>query len=739
MFNRGKIKYLVQSSMVECGSTCLAMIAGYHGLSLSVEDANDLVQPGRDGTSARQLSVAGRKLGLEVLSYATEASNLVNFTYPAIAHWGFNHFVVIFKANADGSVLIADPAIGKRLVPAREVSQYFTGVLLTFGRGVNFSRARNRKQGRSNVSRYASILYSIPTVKSFLLTMACFTAILQVTGLVLPLFTKVMVDTVLPQGQLSILPVLLIAILLFSASQAVIRYVRGVLILRLRTVLDTTVVAGFFSHLLKLRFSFFQFRTSGDIVSRLNSNITLRDMLTNQVVSTFIDTALIILYLAVLFWQSPLFSLLTLALGCCIVATILLSFRKSRQLVQDQIVSKANMDSYQYEVLRGIKLIKATGYETTAYQNWTTRFYQNVTTSLNKDGYFLYIDELKGLFEKFAPFVLLWLGITAVLNQTMTLGTMLALIALAGAFLAPLASLANNIHSFQQASVHLDRVLRVVDEEIEQKTGKEINPTFSITGEIVVDHLSFRYGDGRSPWVLQDISLHIQPGEKVAVVGATGAGKSTFAALFLGMYHPQQGTIRYDGVDLFDLDLSQLRRQLGVVLQEPFLFNTSIRKNIGLYSTSTQLNEIIRAAKIANVHDDIIRMPMGYDTIVSEGGTSVSGGQRQRIALARAIVNNPKILILDEATSSLDVRCEQAIDQAVAQLRCTQIIISHRPSTIAKADRIVILDGGKLSAVGTHEELLANNEDYQSLFGDPNREKNKEWPILSNAPGVTMS
>lgn len=381
--------------------------------------------------------------------------------------------------------------------------------------------------------------------------------------------------------------------------------------------------------------------------------------------------------------------------------------------MQRNLATQAASQNYAIEALTGIATLKSSGAEKRALDHWSGLFFQQLHVSLQSSYLSAVIDTVLTAIRIFAPLGLLWFGTMQVLDGTLSLGTMLALNAIATLFLTPLASLVTNGQKLQLVSAHLERLMDILDTPPEQ-TIQNANATPSLKGQIDLNSVSFRYSR-HSPWILEDISLSIQPGQKIALVGRSGSGKSTLAKLLLGLYLPTEGEICYDSIPLQQLNYRALRSQFGVVLQDSTLFSGSIRHNIAFNAPNLSFEQVKTAAKLAAIHDEIQRMPMAYETLVAESGTGLSGGQRQRLFLARALALSPKILLLDEATSHLDSISERLVNNNLNELGCTQIIIAHRLSTIVNADQILVLDEGKIVERGTHQELLGKKGHYAML------------------------
>jgi ABC-type bacteriocin/lantibiotic exporter with double-glycine peptidase domain len=688
------------------------MILNYHRRKTTVAEVRETCSLGRDGLSGLTIVRAARGYGLRVRAYSIEVDQIKFMALPAIVHWGFNHFVVLESLSARWAEIV-DPARGRVRLTLDEFKADFTGVILTFEPGNQFQGASVVKKATS-IWSYFTTMFSGSSAKAALAQILGASLLLQVCGLAVPVFTKVLVDQVAPLRDSGLLSLYGMAMVVMVLAQSITSFLRSVCLIYLRGRLDSQLMAGFVEHLLSLPFQFFQQRASGDLLMRLTSNNLLRETLTNQTLSVILDGLFMLLYLYLLLMMAPEYGLLALAVASMQAGVLLGARRAVHHLTQRDLAASAEEQSCLIESIKGVAFLKASGAEDRAYDRWSNLFFKRLNISLERGRLSAMIETAIFMLRSLAPVLLLWLGATYVIENRMSVGMMLAMNALAAAFLTPVLTLVASGQQLQVAGAHLERISDVLEAEPEQPAGGGLIAPL-LKGQIELRNVSFQYS-GESAFALKNISCRIEPGQKVALVGATGSGKSTLAAILLGLFRPTQGEVYYDGIPLRDLNYQSLRNQFGVVLQDPVIFSGPIRQNITFGLQNYLLQDVMEAAKEACLHDEITRMPMGYETVISEGGTNLSGGQRQRLALARALVRRPSVLLLDEATSHLDSLTEMTVDQNLGALSCTRIVIAHRMSTIRNADQILALKDGEVVEHGTHEELLGRNGYYAELL-----------------------
>ena len=707
-FNRHRrVPYVQQTAAADCGPACLAMVLAYHGKQVKLDEVRNVGGVGSRGADALTLLQIGRWYGLRGRGVKIDEIDDLQYLEPAsILHWGFQHFVVFERWRQDGADIV-DPSGGRRFVSRDTLRRTFTGVALTFEPSDDFKPEELRDKG---VWRYLRQILAQSGVLSRILVTS---VLVQLFVLAVPVLTGLLVDRVVPRGDYGLLAVVSTGLAAIVAFHFLASIIRAYLLLQLRTQLDARMTLDFLDHMVDLPYGYFQQRSAGDLLMRLNSNTTIREILTTGAISGVLDGLLVVVYLVVLFASSLTMGLVVLGLGLARVLMFLLTRRRQRDLMSEALQAEAKSRSYQVQMLTGIETLKASGTEKRSVELWSHLFVDELNVALDRGRLSAVVDSVLGALGVGSPLVILAVGGFQVLDGQLSLGTMLAVNALAGSFLAPLSTLVGTAFQLQLLGSYLERINDVLDTPKEQERNTVV-PAGKLHGQITLERVSFQYSP-MAPLVVRDVSLDIPPGQFVAIVGFSGSGKSTLANLLLGLFLPTSGRILYDGIDLSRLDFRSVRRQLGIVSQQPYLFGTNIRANIAMAEPTLSLDQVIEAARLAHIHDDVMALPMGYDTLLADGGASLSGGQRQRVALARALVNRPAILLLDEATSALDAVTEAAIHRELQALNCTRIVIAHRLSTIRNADLILVMESGAVVEQGRHDELLAASGRYAEL------------------------
>jgi ATP-binding cassette, subfamily B, bacterial len=701
------------------------MVVSYYGRRTALRECRRLVPTGRDGTTARALANAARELGLDVRALTLPSADLASLPLPAVLHWRFCHFVVLERWSHD-SADIVDPARGRTRVSSDEFNDSFTGVALVFSPTPDLTKMSLEAEPRW--THYTSRLSAYKA--AIALALACSLG-LQLASLAIPLMTAYAVDHVVPSDKVSLLPIIVLGVTLLALNQLVISNLRERILLHLKAHLDLQVTEAFVKQLLALPLDFFDRRGNGDLIGRVASTAVIREAMSSSVLSGFLDATFATGYIVILYMFDARLAFVVAALGLLHATIAFLLTRQLNQRLQRELYARAESYDFLAQTFSGIASLKASGSERRMLERWTPLLAREVAAATNASRMQAGIATLNATTSLLFPLLLLVLGTYLVLARAITLGEMFALIALASGFLAPIGSLVRHAQEVQRAGAHLDRVVDVLNADVEQVPDINLRRA-RVSGDIKLLNVSFSYDQG-SPLVLRGVSLHIPKATKLAIVGPTGSGKSTLAKLLLTLYHPTAGEILFDDSPGDEYDLRALRSQFGVVLQEPALFNGSIRDNISLHDPRMPLDEVRRAAALAAIDDEISMMPLGYHTSVSRGGATVSGGQLQRIALAQAVARHPAILVLDEATSHLDAATEARINARLRSLECTQIVVAHRLSTVADADNIVVLRNGEIVEQGRHRQLVARGGHYAALVDQQLRPTASVAPAVSNA------
>ncbi len=701
---RKRVPFIPQLEAVECGAASLAMVLAYHGHHAPLSEVRQACGVSRDGSTAKNIVVASRGYGLTPRARKLEPADLAKVKTPAILHWEMNHFVVLERWTPERTY-IADPGEGRRAVEAEQMDKSFTGICIEFTPGVAFE-----ERARSPISRarYLALLRGAWRALAMVLVASL---ALNLLSLAVPLSTQVVLDQVLGLKRLEWLGLAAASGAALVTFFAMYQAMRAWLVVRVRGSLDVSITSAFVEHLLDLPVPFFAQRPAADLMSRVQSTRTIRDLLAGQSVELLAGGVTMFVYLGLMFVFDARLSACVLGAAALYVVVYLAAqpwLFAGADRAQRKLVASATA---RLQILRGIATIKSAGQEQPSRARWLNTWIEAINASGTVALREQLVSTLLFAIQTAVPVLLLYVGGRRVLDGELSAGRLVAFQMLQAGFLLPLAQIIQTLVHMQVVPVLLDRmddVLQSKREPVRERASPRLD------GEIVLENVSFRYGPTSAP-VLSDISLRIEKGTKVALVGASGCGKSTLARLLLGLYAPTTGRVLFDGNDLATLDLPTVRRQIGVVLQETALFDGTVADNLRLFYPSLPLDRLVQAARVAQIHEDIEALPRGYETPITSNGGTFSGGQRQRLALARAIVHRPPIMILDEATSALDAVTEAAIERYLSSRACTRVVIAHRLSTVRNADLICVMDAGTIAERGTHDELVAKNGIYAKL------------------------
>jgi subfamily B ATP-binding cassette protein HlyB/CyaB len=706
--------FIEQQSSSDCGAACLAMISKYWGKRFGINWLRELAGVGRSGSSLKSLAKAAETLGFKARPVRASLSSLEGEKNPWIAHWQGDHYVVVYKIKGD-RILVADPAEGKKTLTRQQfLLDGWTGYALLLEPTELLAATPNEKR---SLRRYVKLLlpYRFLAVQIIVASL-----LIQLFGLITPLFTQIILDQVVVNRSLPTLHVFAVGILLFGIWNIGLSSIRQYLLSYLSNHLDLTMIGGFVRHTLMLPLKFFEMRHVGDIITRVQENQKIQEFLITQVVLAWLDFLMGFVYLALMFYYNWQLTLLVLAMIPFFVLVTLGATPFLRQISLDVFNRSAEQNSALVETFSGIDTLKATASERELRWRWEERLTNFLNVRFRGQKLGIGLEALTGLINTVGSTALLWYGATLVIQNQLTIGQFVAFNMLIGQVLAPVLSLANLWDELQEVLVSVEKLNDVFATVPEETPDKAMLVLPSVQGNIKFENVTFRYGEDedRERNTLQNISFEAKPGQTIAIVGRSGSGKTTLIKLLQGLYKPNSGHIWIDGHDIEHISPQSWRSQIGVVPQECFLFSGTILENITLYRQEYTLEQAIEAAKLAEAHAFIQGMPLGYTTKVGERGANLSGGQRQRIAIARALLGKPKILILDEATSSLDTESEQRFQQNLARLagERTTFIIAHRLSTVRSADLILVIDRGIIVQRGTHNELIADRQGLYSYL-----------------------
>ena len=759
--------YVRQHDTTDCAAACLAMVCLHYKKEVTITRLRDMMGTDLKGTNLVGLQKAANELGFTTAAVRVDRENfLSDFSLPCIAQvitdQGLAHFVVVFKKTTikdEGArrkhmlqdaearkeeeekgkkhkckdyVIIGDPGTELKKISLDEFYKNFTGVLLLMNPTSEFKGGKIEKGGM--MKRYINLL--LPQKKLFFYAILS-SVITTILGIASSMFNKILMDEVLPYGLNNLLVTLILVFSVVSITSTLIGFVRQWVLIHLSIKIDIPLMLGYFGHIFNLPMKFFATRKTGDITTRYSDANTIKSIFTSIALSLVMDISMAVITGIILFRMNAMLFSISLFMALVSILLVLIYKQPYKKINEETMVQSAALNSQMIESLRGIETVKCNANEDTELENLEREYIKSLKISLRSSKISTSQSLISSVIMTVLNMVTTYVGITQVLNGQLTLGGYMAFSTLSGYFTSPVSELISMQMSIQEASISMKRLTEIMDYESEQDDDREYTEMESMEGDIEFKDVTFRYGN-RTP-ALDHISFTIPQGKKVALVGSSGSGKSTITKLLLKYYEPESGTISVNGVDLDEYSNASVRRCISYVPQNVELFSKTIFENIRISRPEATLDQVREAAKKADAHEFIRKLPLQYNTYLEEAGNGLSGGEKQRLALARAFLKDANLYILDESTSSLDFGTENTIfDMIYNQLADrSMLIVAHRLSTIRDCDLILVMDHGQIVERGTHDELLAKQGKYYELWnlqqGIFRRKKEEPAPVAPAA------
>ncbi|ECC1750762.1 peptidase domain-containing ABC transporter [Salmonella enterica] len=681
---RRSVPVVHQTESSECGLACLSMICGHYGKNIDLISLRRQFNLSARGTSLSGIKGMAEELGMLTRALSLELHELGGLQVPCILHWNFSHFVVLVRVKRNRFVL-HDPARGRRIVGQEEMSQYFTGVALEVWPGSEFT-----VETVNNRINIRTLIHSIYGIKSTLAKIFCLSVMIEAINLVIPVGTQLVMDHAIPAGDKGLLTLICAGLMFFILLRAATGVLRAWSSLVMGTLIDVQWQSGLFNHLMRLPLGYFERRKLGDIQSRFSSLDTLRVTFTTSVVGAIMDGIMVAGVLCMMILYGGTLTWIVLGFTAVYVLIRLVTYGYYRQLSEDTIVRSARSSSYFMETLYGIATVKIQGLAELRGAHWLNLKIDAINSGVKLTRMDLLFGGISTFVAACDQVIILWLGTSLVIDNQMTIGMFVAFGAFRGQFSDRVTSLTNFILQLRMMSLHNERIADIALHEREtKKPDLDIKAAMCPVSLDAVE-LSYRY-DSHSPPVFSSLTFSVAPGESVAITGPSGSGKTTLMKVLCGLSEPDVGRVMIDGIDIRHIGVNNYQKIIACVIQDDRLFSGSVRENICGFSEEIDEDWMIECTRASYIHDVIIKMPMGYDTLIGELGEGLSGGQKQRIFIARALYRKPGILFMDEATSSLDTESERFVNGAIKKLNITRVIIAHRETTLRSVDRIISL------------------------------------------------
>lgn len=711
MARKQKVPVVMQMEALECGAACLCMIAAYYKKWIPLTQVRADCGVSRDGSVAKNILNAARSYGFEAAGYKVEPESIESLHFPMIIHWNFNHFVVLCGINRkSGKVYINDPAQGRITISMEQFDQSFTGIALTVIPTENFKPEGKPKSVWSFAKRCLKGAL-MPFILAVLLSVVA-----MVIDLTNPIFGKVFIDNLLSGSNIEWLYPFLGMMLVVLLVQVLVGIIKSIYWMKIQGKFALTSSAEFMWHVLRLPLEFFSQRNVGDIVSRQGSTGDVAMTLITKIAPLFIGAAQIVLYLGLMIhysWALTAIGVLTAVLN------MLVTRYTSNKMLDYQRMSSANQGklmSVTYAGFEMIETIKSTGAENGYFERWAGFYTKQNNANVEISNFTQYFSLVPDLLKSFSDIAIQVSGIYLIMRGQFTIGTLTAFTGFLGSFWSPVCDFIDVYQNYVQMRCDMERIDDVLEYPTDVAEYSNFDPKDDkkLKGKVEVDNITFGYGKLAKP-LLTDFSMKLEPGNWVAIIGGSGCGKSTIAKLVTGLYKPWKGTVKFDGLTKDEIDPYKFHSSVAIVDQDKVMFHDTIKNNITMWDGSIEDFAVMMAAKNSDIHEAILSRPDGYNHVLVEGGKDFSGGQCQRIEIARALAQEPTIIILDEATSALDAKTENKVMQNIRRSGCTCIVIAHRLSTIRDCDEIIVLDNGVVVERGKHDELMARGGKYKEL------------------------
>jgi ATP-binding cassette, subfamily B, bacterial CvaB/MchF/RaxB len=688
LFSRRRtLRAVLQTEAAECGLACITMIVNFYGGNFKLAELRREFAFSIRGASLKTLMDITNALGFTNRAVTLEISDISSLTLPCILHWDMQHFVVLEHCSR-GRYKICDPAHGPMEIDEAELNRHFTGVALELSPKPSFER----KPSVEPIQLFA-LMGEVVGLRSALVKVFALGIALQALAILAPFYNQWVIDQALVTSDRGLLLVLAIGFCLLAIISTAIALVRSLLIAQLGVSLNYQWLANVFAHLIRLPVDFFEKRSLGDISSKFHSVTAIQQTLTVSFIESIVDGVLVVATLIMMLIYSPMLATISLVAAAMYALVRWHLYGKAKTALSELIVHEAKQQTHFLETVRAIHAVKQLNGEGQRKSTWMNFFADQANSDYRGQLVSIAGRTINSLLFGIERVAIVYFAATLILDTKLSIGMMFAFLSYKEQFSSRYSSLVERVFEWRTMQLHGERITDIIYSTPEESGTLAL--TSNTAPSIQVDDVSFAYSNVDEP-VLKDISFKVAAGECVAIVGASGSGKSTLAKILLRMLRPSKGRIIVDGQNLSDIRSHSYRSVVTAVMQDDNLFSGSLAENISFFDPHVEIEELTKVAKMANIYDDIVKMPMGFHSLVGEIGSGLSGGQRQRILLARALYRDPKVLILDEATSHLDSESEAAINQAIKRLDITRIVIAHRPSTIASAERVIHIAEGRI-------------------------------------------